>query len=147
MAGTAVCRVLNGGDGIRLHTVSNSHQTRELSASIIMDGQDGVLGRLWFVDDVDNCVRMRLWRERAIIYTSGNDVRRLVSLTIERTDVGIQIQHLDQRVYSAQILTNDFMPLEPFQNDRYYAGCNTPKLTNQVANMFDQFRSATDRQT
>ncbi|MED6145411.1 hypothetical protein PIB30_024920 [Stylosanthes scabra] len=107
---------------------------RELSASIIMDIQDGVLGRLWFVDDADNCVRIRLWREQGIIYTSGKDVRRLVSLTTERADVGIQIQHLDQRVYYAQILTNHFMPLEPFPNDRYYAGRVLPGVVqNEIA--------------
>ncbi|MED6206285.1 hypothetical protein PIB30_025167 [Stylosanthes scabra] len=80
------------------------------------------------------CVRMRLWREEAIIYTSGNDVRRLLSFTTERTDVGIQIQHLNQCVYSAKILTNDFMPVEPFPNDRYYAGRVLPGVVqNEIA--------------
>ncbi|MED6125676.1 hypothetical protein PIB30_070877 [Stylosanthes scabra] len=83
---------------------------RELSAKIARDD----VSRLWFVDNADNCVRMRLWREGADSFLSGKDVNELMKLSTNKIDVGMQLQYLNRRVFSAEILTMDLVPLEPF---------------------------------
>ncbi|MED6154861.1 hypothetical protein PIB30_000363 [Stylosanthes scabra] len=80
----------------------------QLAAGIIRDGVD----RIWFVDNVDNCLRMRMWRVEGNIFISGKDVRNFVSFSTQRSDVGFEVQHLNVRLFSAQVLTTDFVPLQ-----------------------------------
>ncbi|MED6147665.1 hypothetical protein PIB30_045888 [Stylosanthes scabra] len=102
---------------------------RELSSTIIRDGVD----RVWFIDNAENCVRMRLWREKDIMFISAKDVKKLVRFCTQRADVGIEIQHLNQKAFSAQILTHEFVPLQPFPNAEFFAGRVLPRhVQNQL---------------
>ncbi|MED6209829.1 hypothetical protein PIB30_058472 [Stylosanthes scabra] len=58
---------------------------RELSAKIARED----VTRLWFVDNADRCVRMRLWREGADSFLSGKDVNELMKLSTNKINVGM----------------------------------------------------------
>ncbi|MED6193958.1 hypothetical protein PIB30_024139 [Stylosanthes scabra] len=101
---------------------------------------------VWLVDDADNCVRMRTWRDKKSgWWIHANDVHKFRKLSSDDTEVEIQLQHLKCGVLSAKILTTGLLPLDPFPIPRFYAGSVLPQdvqdeLESEYGCRFDETR-------
>ncbi|MED6172504.1 hypothetical protein PIB30_050650, partial [Stylosanthes scabra] len=114
---------------------------RELSTKLARDN----VSCLWFVDNADNCVLIILWRDNGGIVINAMDIDELRKLSTNQTEVGIQLQQLKRGVFSAEILTMNLVPIEPFPKPTLYAGRILPqdvqdKLLEQYYFRFDARR-------
>ncbi|MED6180311.1 hypothetical protein PIB30_009100 [Stylosanthes scabra] len=92
--------------------------SNKLGATLARNG----VSRVWFVDNANNCVAIRMWCDNKGTSFHADDVRQFRNLSSRNPEVGMQIQYLKSEVLSAEIMTKGLMPLDPFPNLRFYAG-------------------------
>ncbi|MED6208412.1 hypothetical protein PIB30_044840 [Stylosanthes scabra] len=126
--------------------IDNHQETCVVPESLKTKLNKDFVQQIWFIDDADNCVSIRMRREGQDILMEGEDVSRFRSYSQESIWAGIKVHYFKWGVFSAQVKTWDMKLLKPRPNRNLYAERVLPwDIREDIKNFFG-VRFNTDRE-